>query len=164
MTETAKKTLATAAALSLGMVVPTGLAYADPGAANATITVNGQQVAPINGKISCSYQYTGFVIQAGHDRGSAYVKIGHAPSINSQPVSVDSTRITQTDGAEYDYDNTIAGIKGDVHYEGPSDPAAHSSGNYKITGNIQQHRSGGNNGGFMSDGPVVPFEIDATCP
>lgn len=162
--ETIKKSLVTTTALALGMALPIGVAYAAPGTASATITVDGQQVAPINGKISCAHEYTGFVIQAGHDRGSAYVQIGHTPAMDGLPLKIDKARITQTDGAEYSYDDTIQGNAGDVHYQGPPDPVSHQSGNYKITGHLRKTRNGGeSDGGFVQNGPLVPFEIDATC-
>jgi hypothetical protein len=102
-------------------------------------------------------QYTGYVIQAGHDVSSAYVVLDADP-----PKEVDKVRITDANGAEYFRQAHETGLdKGDAQ-------VVKSGKSYKITGHLPRTHGSSQEpapgGGSVSIGTIVPFEIDATCP
>lgn len=111
---------------------------------------------PVNGAVQCGAQYTGFIIQAGHDTSSAYVELDADP-----PKQVDKVRITDANGGEYYREAYATGLdKGDAQ-------VVKSGKNYTITGHIPYTGVGTSNaptgGSNVTIGSLVPFEIDATC-
>lgn len=133
--------------------------------ASATITVNGQSVAPNGGKVQCGYLTEGYTMQAGHDRGLGLVVITSSPSHNSQPARVGKVDIITADGSEYLYDlYSQYANKGQANYQGPPDPTKSSAGNYKVSGTIQEWTAGNGVRLDPNNRPMVPFEIDFTCP
>jgi Mycobacterium 19 kDa lipoprotein antigen len=126
------------------------------GPASAKITVDGADVS-INGPVTCRQEYTGFVIQAGSDLGSAWVEL----STEENPPEASKVRITDAGGAEYYFQayGTEFG-KGDV-------TVTQSGTSYTITGNIPFNGSGPSvpsKAPDMPRGTLTPFEIEATCP
>ncbi|MBV9721732.1 MAG: lipoprotein LpqH [Mycobacterium sp.] len=140
-------------------------------AASATVTLNGQNI-PVNGQVSCATTEAGFTLEMGHDAGSAWVEIGNSPSYSHQPTAVTRVQINDLSDATYEWQPSQQLTNGNAHYQGPSDPNAHSAGSYKITGQIPlifvpSYPAPGAPppiGGSIPSPSLLPFEIDATCP
>ena len=100
------------------------------------------------------------------------MEIGDSPSWNHQPTKVTKVQIRDASDATYEWDPTEQFTNGDAEYHGPSDPAAHSAGSYKITGHIPMvivpaYPAPGAPppiGGSTPNASLFPFEIDTTCP
>lgn len=121
------------------------------------------------GMIHCGVDNTaGFAITVGHDIGSAYIEIT-TPALSGQPTKVYTVRITDPNTVSYDYEPASGMSRGDVQLtlSGTDDPAVHSAGSYKFSGNIpatstlRGHVMGSEN---IQNAPLEPFEIDVTCP
>ena len=140
-------------------------------AASATITLDGQNI-PVNGQVSCATTEAGFTLEIGHDAGAAWVEVGDSPAENHRPTAVTHVQITDASGAMYEWEPSQQLTNGNAHYQGPSDPNAHSAGAYKITGQIPlifvpSYPAPGAPppiGGSTPSASLLPFEIDATCP
>jgi hypothetical protein len=125
------------------------------GVASARITVDGKDVA-INGPVACGQEYTGFVIKAGHDLGSAYLELE-----TETPPEASKVRITDAGGADYYWVAHETGLdNGEVK-------VTKSGATYTITGEIPFNGSGPSapsQAPNVPRGTLTPFEIDATCP
>jgi hypothetical protein len=145
-----KKTFIAAAMVGIA-ASPMAVAHAD---SSATITLNGQNISP-NGPVRCYVDPTFLnVVQVGHDIGSAFVQVG-----SDDPTKVSKVQITDTNTVMYDFEPAQfqSGLdRGDSQ-------VTKRGKTYQITGHIppvydtRAQKS-------VHNAPLVPFEIDATCP
>jgi hypothetical protein len=133
-------------------MAPTGATGSDEtsgtGVGSATITLNGQNV-PVGGSVQCGIEYNAFVIKAGRNWGNAYIKLDK----DTQHTTL--VRITDGGGGEYLQDQGDAQV-------------TKNGNSYTITGQIPfkgYHISATPTPGpRVSEGTVVPFEVEVNCP